>query len=177
MKRLSEMENALRKASGQMDRANAAVRRLETENADIRAEMEASKLSASESVLKFNLTESGLLCVLPWLTMAFSANLGGWIADTLMSRGFSVTSVRKGGLPALESCCRNSDERRSTEVGTDLVSWSARASRDRLVFRYGANIARGVGELHAAGVVWGRYCSWTVPCSLRTTLLQRHGSQ
>lgn len=51
MKRLSEMENALRKASGQVDRANAAVRRLETENAEIRAEMEASKLSASESVL------------------------------------------------------------------------------------------------------------------------------
>ncbi|KAK8505667.1 hypothetical protein V6N12_038401 [Hibiscus sabdariffa] len=50
MKRLSEMENALRKASGQVDRANAAVRRLETENAEIRAEMEASKLSASESV-------------------------------------------------------------------------------------------------------------------------------
>ncbi|KAJ4848019.1 hypothetical protein Tsubulata_009351 [Turnera subulata] len=50
MKRLSEMENALRKASGQVDRANAAVRRLENENAEIRAEMEASKLSASESV-------------------------------------------------------------------------------------------------------------------------------
>ncbi|CAK9321522.1 unnamed protein product [Citrullus colocynthis] len=50
MKRLSEMENALRKASGQVDRANAAVRRLETENAEIRAEMEALKLSASESV-------------------------------------------------------------------------------------------------------------------------------
>ncbi|KAE8661870.1 plant intracellular Ras-group-related LRR protein 5-like [Hibiscus syriacus] len=45
-----EMENALRKASGQVDRTNAAVRRLETENAEIRAEMEASKLSASESV-------------------------------------------------------------------------------------------------------------------------------
>ncbi|KAL5710403.1 Sodium-dependent phosphate transport protein 1 [Ranunculus cassubicifolius] len=46
-------------------------------------------------VLKFNLTESGLLCVLPWLTMAVSANLGGWIADTLVSRGVSVTIVRK----------------------------------------------------------------------------------
>ncbi|XP_052186569.1 sodium-dependent phosphate transport protein 1, chloroplastic isoform X2 [Diospyros lotus] len=46
-------------------------------------------------VLKFNLTESGLFCVLPWLTMAFSANLGGWIADTLVSRGLSVTTVRK----------------------------------------------------------------------------------
>ncbi|XP_047953870.1 ascorbate transporter, chloroplastic-like [Salvia hispanica] len=47
-------------------------------------------------VLKFNLTESGLLCVLPWLTMAVFANIGGWIADTLISRGLSITSVRKG---------------------------------------------------------------------------------
>ncbi|XP_058104237.1 MND1-interacting protein 1 [Magnolia sinica] len=49
MKRLSEMENALRTASGQVDRANAAVRRLDTENAEIKAEMEAAKLSAAES--------------------------------------------------------------------------------------------------------------------------------
>ncbi|GJW41216.1 ascorbate transporter, chloroplastic isoform X3 [Tanacetum coccineum] len=46
-------------------------------------------------VLKFNLTESGLLCVLPWLTMAVFANIGGWIADTLVSRGLSITTVRK----------------------------------------------------------------------------------
>nr|ABR16151.1 unknown [Picea sitchensis] len=46
-------------------------------------------------VLKFNLTESGIFCVLPWLTMALSANLGGWIADTLVSRGVSITTVRK----------------------------------------------------------------------------------
>ncbi|GAB2271723.1 Ascorbate transporter, chloroplastic [Dionaea muscipula] len=46
-------------------------------------------------VLKFNLMESGLFAVLPWLTMAIFANIGGWIADTLVSRGFSVTSVRK----------------------------------------------------------------------------------
>ncbi|CAL0318384.1 unnamed protein product [Lupinus luteus] len=46
-------------------------------------------------VLKFNLTESGLLCVLPWLTMAIFANIGGWIADTLVSKGVSITSVRK----------------------------------------------------------------------------------
>lgn len=50
MKRLSEMESALRKASGQVERANAAVRQLEIENAEIRAELEASKLSASESL-------------------------------------------------------------------------------------------------------------------------------
>ncbi|XP_010544389.1 PREDICTED: ascorbate transporter, chloroplastic-like isoform X1 [Tarenaya hassleriana] len=46
-------------------------------------------------VLKFNLTESGLFCVLPWLTMAVFANLGGWIADTLVSKGLSITAVRK----------------------------------------------------------------------------------
>uniref|UniRef100_A0ACD5Y1U1 Uncharacterized protein n=1 Tax=Avena sativa TaxID=4498 RepID=A0ACD5Y1U1_AVESA len=46
-------------------------------------------------VLKFNLTESGLLCVLPWLTMAVFANIGGWIADTLVAKGVSVTNVRK----------------------------------------------------------------------------------
>ncbi|XVF33312.1 hypothetical protein REPUB_Repub17cG0157700 [Reevesia pubescens] len=46
-------------------------------------------------VLKFNLTESGLLCVLPWLTMAAFANVGGWIADTLVSKGLSITAVRK----------------------------------------------------------------------------------
>ncbi|KAH9303475.1 hypothetical protein KI387_015058, partial [Taxus chinensis] len=50
MKRLAEMENALRKVSSQVDRANAAVKRLETENAEVKAEMEASKLSAAESV-------------------------------------------------------------------------------------------------------------------------------
>ncbi|XP_030447427.2 sodium-dependent phosphate transport protein 1, chloroplastic isoform X1 [Syzygium oleosum] len=46
-------------------------------------------------VLKFDLTESGLVCILPSLTMAISANLGGWIADTLVSNGLSVTAVRK----------------------------------------------------------------------------------
>jgi len=51
--------------------------------------------SSFSQVLKFNLTESGLLCVLPWLTMAIFANIGGWIADTLVSKGLSITSVRK----------------------------------------------------------------------------------
>ncbi|KAI7983777.1 hypothetical protein LOK49_LG15G01574 [Camellia lanceoleosa] len=48
-----------------------------------------------DKVLKFNLTESRLLCVLPWLTMAVFANIGGWIADTLVSKGLSVTTVHK----------------------------------------------------------------------------------
>ncbi|TXG74367.1 hypothetical protein EZV62_002946 [Acer yangbiense] len=56
---------------------------------------EATFYFCTPKVLKFNLTESGLFCVLPWLTMAFSANMGGWIADTLVSKGFSVTKVRK----------------------------------------------------------------------------------
>lgn len=49
-------------------------------------------------VLKFNLTESGLFCVLPWLTMAVFANIGGWIADTLVSKGLSITAVRKASI-------------------------------------------------------------------------------
>lgn len=50
MKKLSEMENALRKALNQVDRANTTARRLEAENAEVRAEMEAAKLTAAESV-------------------------------------------------------------------------------------------------------------------------------
>ncbi|KAL3635533.1 hypothetical protein CASFOL_020080 [Castilleja foliolosa] len=48
--RLEKMELDLSYASVEVDKTNAAVRKLETENAEIRAEMEASKLSASESV-------------------------------------------------------------------------------------------------------------------------------
>jgi hypothetical protein len=57
--------------------------------------------NALTQVLKFNLTESGLLCVLPWLTMAVSANIGGWIADTLVQKGTSVTNVRKVSCPSV----------------------------------------------------------------------------
>ncbi|KAI7737866.1 hypothetical protein M8C21_000961 [Ambrosia artemisiifolia] len=49
MKKLSEMENALMKASNQVGRADAAVRRLEVENANLRVKMEAAKLQAAES--------------------------------------------------------------------------------------------------------------------------------
>lgn len=50
MKKLSEMENALRKALNQVDRANTTARRLKAENAEVRAEMEATKLTATEYV-------------------------------------------------------------------------------------------------------------------------------
>ncbi|XP_007035384.2 PREDICTED: putative E3 ubiquitin-protein ligase RF298 isoform X2 [Theobroma cacao] len=49
LKKLVEMESALSKASGQVDGANATVRRLEVENAALRQEMEAAKLRAAES--------------------------------------------------------------------------------------------------------------------------------
>ncbi|KAF3631889.1 MND1-interacting protein 1 [Capsicum annuum] len=45
----SPMEIALQEASGRVDHANLTVKKLENENAEIRAEMEACKLSASES--------------------------------------------------------------------------------------------------------------------------------
>lgn len=48
-KSLTPTENALREASGHVNHANLAVKKLENENAEIRAEMEACKLSASES--------------------------------------------------------------------------------------------------------------------------------
>lgn len=46
-------------------------------------------------VLGFDLMTSGFFSVLPWATMAVSANVGGWIADTLVAKGVSVTLVRK----------------------------------------------------------------------------------
>ena len=50
MKKLAEMENALRKAVSQVDRANSTAWRLEAENSEVRAEMEAAKLAAMVSV-------------------------------------------------------------------------------------------------------------------------------
>ncbi|CAH2034959.1 unnamed protein product [Thlaspi arvense] len=50
LKRISDLENALRKACTQNDRANLIVRSLENQNAEIRAEREGCKLSASESL-------------------------------------------------------------------------------------------------------------------------------
>jgi ACS family sodium-dependent inorganic phosphate cotransporter len=46
-------------------------------------------------VLGLDLKSSGFYSVLPWITMAISANVGGWIADTMVERGVSVTAVRK----------------------------------------------------------------------------------
>jgi len=46
-------------------------------------------------VLGCDILASGFFSVLPWVTMAVTANVGGWVADTLVARGMSVTTVRK----------------------------------------------------------------------------------
>jgi ACS family sodium-dependent inorganic phosphate cotransporter len=46
-------------------------------------------------VLGCDVMRSGVFSVLPWVTMAVAANVGGWLADALVSRGVSVTTVRK----------------------------------------------------------------------------------
>lgn len=46
-------------------------------------------------VLGMDLMRSGFLSVLPWLTMAISANVAGWAADTMVAKGMSITKVRK----------------------------------------------------------------------------------
>lgn len=42
-----------------------------------------------------DLMRSGFLSVLPWLTMAISANVAGWAADSMVAKGMSITKVRK----------------------------------------------------------------------------------
>lgn len=46
-------------------------------------------------VLGLDLMKSGFYSVLPWITMALAANVGGWVADSMVARGMSVTRVRK----------------------------------------------------------------------------------
>jgi MFS transporter, ACS family, solute carrier family 17 (sodium-dependent inorganic phosphate cotransporter), other len=45
--------------------------------------------------LGVNLSQVGLYTILPWLVMFLMANVAGWIGDTLLKRGLSVTFVRK----------------------------------------------------------------------------------
>ena len=46
-------------------------------------------------VLGLDLMKSGFYSVLPWITMALAANVGGWIADAMVQKGVSVTRTRK----------------------------------------------------------------------------------
>ena len=45
--------------------------------------------------LGVDLRQVGLYTILPWLAMFVMANVAGWIADSLLQRGLSVTFVRK----------------------------------------------------------------------------------
>ncbi len=45
--------------------------------------------------LGVDLRQVGLYAILPWLVMFVMANVAGWIADSLLQRGLSVTFVRK----------------------------------------------------------------------------------
>jgi len=47
-------------------------------------------------VLGMNMQESGFYSVLPWITMAITANVGGWLADKLIESGVPTIKVRKG---------------------------------------------------------------------------------
>ena len=49
----------------------------------------------SSQVLGLDLMKSGLYSVLPWITMAIAANVGGWVADAMVAKGVTVTRVRK----------------------------------------------------------------------------------
>lgn len=46
-------------------------------------------------VLGMNMQESGYYSVLPWITMALTANLGGFVADKMVESGIPTIRVRK----------------------------------------------------------------------------------
>ncbi|KAG8363311.1 hypothetical protein BUALT_Bualt19G0009200 [Buddleja alternifolia] len=105
-------------------------------------------------VLKFNLTESGLLCVLPWLTMAIFANIGGWIADTLIMQSigflgpaFFLTQLSKVKTPALAVLCM------ACSQGSDAFSQSGLYSNHQDIGPRYAGVLLGLSN--TAGVLAG----------------------
>ena len=46
-------------------------------------------------VLGMDLLKSGFYSVLPWITMGVSANIAAFLADSLIQKGRSITTVRK----------------------------------------------------------------------------------
>ncbi|KAK6140632.1 hypothetical protein DH2020_025632 [Rehmannia glutinosa] len=105
-------------------------------------------------VLKFNLTESGLLCVLPWLTMAVFANIGGWIADTLIMQSigflgpaFFLTQLSNVKTPALAVLCM------ACSQGSDAFSQSGLYSNHQDIGPRYAGVLLGLSN--TAGVLAG----------------------
>jgi len=48
-----------------------------------------------KQALGVDMSKVGMYTVLPWLVMFIMGNVAGWTADTLLTRGFSATFVRK----------------------------------------------------------------------------------
>ncbi|KAK6239831.1 hypothetical protein QUC31_005300 [Theobroma cacao] len=105
-------------------------------------------------VLKFNLTESGLFCVLPWLTMAAFANIGGWIADTLIMQSigflgpaFFLTQLSHVRTPAMAVLCM------ACSQGSDAFSQSGLYSNHQDIGPRYAGVLLGLSN--TAGVLAG----------------------
>ncbi|KAK9035865.1 hypothetical protein V6N11_077890 [Hibiscus sabdariffa] len=105
-------------------------------------------------VLKFNLTESGLLCVLPWLTMAVFANIGGWIADTLIMQSigflgpaFFLSQLSNVRTPAMAVLCM------ACSQGSDAFSQSGLYSNHQDIGPRYAGVLLGLSN--TAGVLAG----------------------
>ncbi|KAL0787177.1 hypothetical protein Bca101_003423 [Brassica carinata] len=105
-------------------------------------------------VLKFNLTESGLLCVLPWFTMAVLANVGGWIADTLIMQSigflgpaFFLTQLSRVKTPAMAVLCM------ACSQGADAFSQSGLYSNHQDIGPRYAGVLLGLSN--TAGVLAG----------------------
>jgi len=54
-----------------------------------------SDMSVLQKVLGLDLKSSAFLSLLPWTVMAVGSSAAGWLADGLVARGWSVTTVRK----------------------------------------------------------------------------------
>lgn len=52
-------------------------------------------MNVLQKVLGLDLKSSAFLSLLPWTVMAVGSSAAGWLADGLVARGWSVTTVRK----------------------------------------------------------------------------------
>jgi len=132
-------------------------------------------------VLGLDLTKSAVFSVLPWATMAAAANVGGWLADSAVDRGVSITTVRKvmqtigflgpafflsqlsgvTSVPAAVACMMGAQ-------GTDAFSQSGLYSNHQDIAPRYAGVLLGLSN--TAGVLAG------VVGSLATGYILQHGT-
>lgn len=124
---------------------------------------------------RFSLTlgETGLLALLPWLTMSVAANTAGFAADSLLATGMSLTRVRKlmqtiGFMgPALcLSCLPNVSAARDAVV-TVTLSQACNAASHSGFYAQHADIAPQYSGIllalsNSAGIVAGTVGVWFV---------------